>query len=277
MTEWAVILVGCGNMGRAMLTRWLNAGAIAPHEVAVVDPNASQVDQKFRTVYYVKEPEDLPIDSRAKIVVFAVKPQLMPDVVPKYRHFGTDGALFLSVAAGVPFARLEQYLGGPFPIVRCMPNISAVIGYGISAIIPNALVDDETLAPVLQLLATNGHVEVIANEDLMHAVTAISGSGPAFFLRFMECMEEAAVSIGLPKSLARKLVLETARGSTELLSNFDATAKTLRCQVASPHGTTAAGLAVLDRTYELPAIVRMAVQAAHDRSVELTKDPRSSD
>lgn len=171
-----VVLVGAGNMGYAMLAGWIASGELAPGDTIVVEPNA---DLRARAaalgVTAVAGAEEVAADA-PRLVVLAVKPQVVGDVVPAYRRFGNGDTVFVSVLAGTGSATLKNLLGAQTPIIRCMPNTPAAIGKGMMVVFSDGRAGSEAEAFVLRLLATSGVVATVADEDQMHAVTAVSGS-----------------------------------------------------------------------------------------------------
>jgi pyrroline-5-carboxylate reductase len=267
-----VVLVGCGNMGYAMLSGWLKSGRLAASDAVVVEPNA---DLRKRAaalgVTAVAGAADLKEDLAPRLIVIAVKPQVIRDVLPAYRRFAGSDATFLSIAAGTRIALFEEILGTGAAIVRCMPNTPAAIGKGMMVVVSNAHVTSDADAFVEALLETSGRVARIADEDGMDAVTAVSGSGPAYVFHFIECLTEAAKKAGLPVETAALLAMQTVYGAACLAAESGEAPGRLREQVTSPNGTTAAALAVLMGDNRLADLMAEAVEAARKRSVELGK------
>lgn len=263
-----IILVGCGNMGYAMLKGWLAAGKLKAGEIAVVEPNETLRSRAVsHGIHAAAAPEELEA-STADLVVFAVKPQMIRDVVPAYRRFMPD-ATFLSVAAGTSIATFEDILGTDAAIIRCMPNTPAAIGEGVMVLFANARVRPEAREFVSDLLSANGAVATIEDEALMDAVTAVSGSGPAYLFHFIECLMAAGEEAGLPAETARLLAMQTIYGAAALAKTSGEDPARLREQVTSPGGTTAAALSVLMGEDRLKSLMREAVAAAKKRSIEL--------
>lgn len=264
------VLVGCGNMGHAMLAGWLASGKLAAAEVFVVEPNADLRNRAAALGVGVGETADaLPADANPQLVVLAVKPQVIRDVSAQYVRFAHGTTVFLSIAAGTPVAAFEQVLGADTPIVRCMPNTPAAIGKGMMVVFANGMVQPGSLADINALLETSGAVASIDDEDLMDAVTAVSGSGPAYVFHFIECLTAAALKAGLPEDTARLLAMQTVLGAASLAAESADDPATLRRQVTSPNGTTAAALDVLMGGGRLESLVTEAVEAARLRAVEL--------
>lgn len=265
-----IVLVGCGNMGFAMLAGWLSAdpGLV----VHVVEPDAAlrlrAADQGARAI---STPDDLPSDLAPELIFLAVKPQKMADVVPGYATYAGGPATFVSVAAGTTIATLAGMLPGPTPLIRCMPNTPSAIGAGMLVCCANDHTHDGARAFATQLLAASGEVDWIADEQLMDAVTALSGSGPAYVFHMIECMAAAGEQVGLPSDLALKMARQTVMGAGRLASESETPPGTLREQVTSPGGTTAAGLSVLMGEDGLPKLMLHTLEAARDRGRELGK------
>ncbi|MEL6571620.1 MAG: pyrroline-5-carboxylate reductase [Pseudomonadota bacterium] len=262
----SLVLLGCGKMGSALLAGWLARGR-PPNTVWVVDPIPSD---------WVKDQgvhvnDALP--THPNIVVVAVKPQMMSAALPNMAAMGGGGTLFVSVAAGTTLDTYEAILGSGTPIVRAMPNTPAAIGQGIAALIGNAHVAPDQLAQAESLLAAVGETVLLENEDQMDAVTAVSGSGPAYVFHLIETMSAAGVAEGLPPDLAMKLAQATVAGAGALAQQAAESPDQLRVNVTSPNGTTQAALEVLmqDAT-GFPKIVAEAVAAAARRSRELSRD-----
>lgn len=264
-----VVLVGCGNMGRAMLEGWLAAGRLDAAQALVVEPaEALRARATALGAAGLADAGEIGPGIAPRLVVFAVKPQVIADVVPAYARF-RDGATFVSVAAGTPIATFERLLGEEAAVIRCMPNTPAAIGKGMMVTFANPNVTPEAAAFVAGLLSANGEVAQIADEELMDAVTAVSGSGPAYVFHFIECLTEAAQAAGLPAETARLLAMQTVYGAASLAAESRQQPGELRRQVTSPNGTTAAALSVLMGEDRLKALVAEAVEAARRRSVEL--------
>ena len=264
-----IVMVGCGNMGRAMLAGWLASGRLAPEEVDVVEPGednrAAAADLGVRVHADAEGVRGL----SPKIVMVAVKPQVIAQVLPAYKGLVERGAAVLSIAAGTPIASFEQIVGSGAAVVRCMPNTPAAIGAGMMVTVANANADAELRAYVADLLSASGEVTEIADEALMDAVTAVSGSGPAYVFHFIEALTAAGEKAGLPADKAALLARQTVYGAAKLAFESGTEPAELRRQVTSPNGTTAAALAVLMAEDGLGDLLARAVEAARKRSVEL--------
>jgi pyrroline-5-carboxylate reductase len=258
-----LVLLGCGKMGSAMLAGWLKGGLPAT-SVWVLDPHASD----WLKGQGVHLNTDLP-ESPA-IVLVAVKPQMMAEALPGLKRLGNGETLFLSVAAGTRIAFYETVLGAGTPVVRAMPNTPAAIGKGITAICGNTPTTPAHLALSGALLAAVGQVVRLDGEHQMDAVTAVSGSGPAYVFHLIETLAAAGEAEGLPAALALHLARATVAGAGALAEAASEDPGQLRVNVTSPGGTTAAALAVLmDERRGFPALMKEAVHAAAERGREL--------
>ncbi|MFC7703207.1 pyrroline-5-carboxylate reductase [Plastorhodobacter daqingensis] len=258
-----LVLLGCGKMGSAMLQGWLDRG-LPPEAIWVSDPNPSE--WLLHQGVHVNEP----LPQAPAIVLVAVKPQMMAAALPTLKAMGGGPTLFLSVAAGTSLDHFASVLGTGTPVIRAMPNTPAAIGRGITALVGNAHADETALDLAETLLSAVGQTVRLEDEAQMDAVTAVSGSGPAYVFHLIETLAAAGVAQGLPEDLAMRLALATVGGAGQLAETAAETPAQLRENVTSPAGTTAAALAVLmDPDTGFPALLQRAVQAAADRSREL--------
>ncbi len=265
----SLLLVGCGKMGGALLRGWL-ARDVAAQAVTVVEPDPGMAQAAAESgVAVVVEPGALPAELAPATVIFAVKPQAMDEVAPAYARFVAAGSVFLSIAAGKNIAYFERCLGAEAAVVRAMPNTPAAIGLGTTVLCANRNVSEAQRAACGELLAAVGEVNWIEDEALMDAVTALSGSGPAYVFLLIECLAEAGVEAGLDAELALGLARATVRGSGELAHLSDQGAAQLRRNVTSPGGTTEAALEVLMAEDGLKPLISRAIAAATRRSREL--------
>lgn len=251
-----------------MLAGWLAAGEVA--RVVVIDPGGlpEGVDG-HPAVAAADGPADLPADFVSDVVVLAVKPQMMDAVLPDLAALAAPETVFLSIAAGKTIASFERVLGDGAGVVRSMPNTPAAIGRGITVAVANSHVGAEARALCDSLLRAVGPVEWVENEALLDAVTAVSGSGPAYVFLLVEAMAKAGEASGLPADLAMRLARATVAGAGELMHRTDTPAADLRKAVTSPNGTTQAALEVLMGTNGLQPLMDLAVAAAATRSREL--------
>ena len=267
-----LLLIGGGKMGGALLAGWLDRGMPAD-TIAIVEPDAPQaatLRQRHGVTVWATAAEAVR-DDRPAVVLFAVKPQVMDVVVPSYRDLAGPDTVFLSIAAGRTIASFEAMLGEYAIVVRAMPNTPAAVRRGITVACPNSRVSDAQVRHCHELLEAVGEVAWVDDESLMDAVTAVSGSGPAYIFLLAECLAEAGREAGLPGDLAERLARATVAGSGELLARSTETPAVLRRNVTSPGGTTAAALDVLmaeDGT-GLQGLMTRAVAAATRRGKQL--------
>jgi pyrroline-5-carboxylate reductase len=258
-----LVLLGCGKMGSAMLEGWLKQGMPAA-SVWVIDPNPSEWVRGTGVHLNAALP------ASPAIVLIAVKPQMMGAALPSIAAMGGGTTLFLSVAAGTTIASYEVVLGVGSPVIRAMPNTPAAIGKGITAITGNAQTTEAHMALAEGLLGAVGQVVRLEGEHQMDAVTAVSGSGPAYVFHLIETLAAAGEAEGLPADLSMQLAKATVAGAGALAEAADETPTQLRINVTSPAGTTAAALGVLmDEGTGFPALLKRAVKAAADRGREL--------
>jgi pyrroline-5-carboxylate reductase len=261
-----LVLVGAGKMGSAMLEGWLALG-LDPAKVLVIEPHPS-------TEIVAHTPRGLRLNPdlrglKAAAIVVAVKPQIAAEVVPMLRVLIGDSTVTVSIMAGRTLATLEKVLPANAAIVRAMPNTPAAVGRGVTVAVANAATTKGQQDLANRLLGAIGTVEWIADERLMDAVTALSGSGPAYIFLLTESLTRAGVAAGLPADLAARLARATVVGAGELLHQSPLDAASLRVNVTSPGGTTAAALDVLMAADGLDPLMERAVAAATKRSREL--------
>lgn len=264
-----VAFLGAGNMAEALVRGLLAARVRTPGQLEVTDVRPERLSY-FRTTFGVGGTDDnAAAVAKAGVVFLAVKPQQMREVAQGLAGHLMPDALVLSIAAGVRTATLEQWLGSTVRVVRAMPNTPALVGAGVTAICPgrNATGDDMAMAETL--LRAVGVVVRVGESD-MDAVTAVSGSGPAYVFYFMEALMKGAQQLGLAPEVARQLVLGTLAGATRLAEHSDVGPDVLRERVTSKGGTTAAALEVI-RAHHVAEAWCEALTAAQRRSVELSK------
>jgi pyrroline-5-carboxylate reductase len=261
-----IVLCGAGKMGGALLEGWLQAG-LAPEQVAVLEPNPAPPIAALGARGVRINPNATALRDAAAIVI-AVKPQIAADALPVLAPMIGEATVVVSIMAG----RTLQFLAATLPqaraLVRAMPNTPAAIGRGMTVAVPHH-VSEAQRDLAHRLLIASGAVEWVADEALMDPVTAVSGSGPAYVFLLAEALAEAGVAAGLPAPLAEKLARETVAGAGELLHRSTLSAATLRENVTSPGGTTAAALEVLMGAGGLLPLLRKAVAAATERSRKL--------
>lgn len=258
-----LVLLGCGKMGSALLMGWLEAG-LAPEAFWVIEPNPTDW-LKGTGVHLNKGVPPSPA-----VALLAVKPQMMGAALPALQALGNGTTLFVSIAAGTTIATFEAAMGGQTPIVRTMPNTPATVGRGITALCRNAAATEADMDLAKALMSAVGQVVELDGEHQIDAVTAVSGSGPAYVFHLIETMAAAGVDQGLSPDVAMQLARATVCGAGELAFRSPESAEQLRINVTSPGGTTAAALAVLmDHEHGFPDLLKRAVKAAADRGREL--------
>jgi pyrroline-5-carboxylate reductase len=262
-----ILLAGAGKMGGAMLTGWLARG-LDPACVVVVEPQPSEEIRALAAKGIRLNPPTKDIGAVATLVV-ALKPQTFAEAGAGLKPFAGADTLVVSIMAGTTIASLQKVCGGS--VVRAMPNTPAAIGRGITVAVAADNVSAAQRAVADALLRATGSVEWVDDEGLMDAVTAVSGSGPAYIFLLAEELARAGVKAGLPVELATKLARETVAGSGELLHRSDLSSATLRQNVTSPGGTTAAALEVLMGADGLQQLMIRAIAAATRRSKQLAK------
>ena len=261
----SLLLVGAGKMGSAMLDGWLARG-LPPKRVAVIEPQPGKAIKALARRGLALNPKG---KVNAAAIVIAVKPQSAPEALSPLAAYVGKGTLVVSIMAGRTIGFLERLLPPGIAIVRAIPNTPAAIGRGISGAVANAKVSTRQRKLASDLLAAIGKVEWVSDESLIDAVTALSGSGPAYVFLLAEAMTKAGIAAGLPADLAARLARETVAGSGELLHRSDLDAATLRQNVTSPGGTTAAALQVLMGPDGFDELLTRAIAAATRRGREL--------
>jgi pyrroline-5-carboxylate reductase len=260
-----MVVLGCGKMGSAMLAGWLARGLPA-EAVWVLDPAPSDWVRGTGVHVNAGAPKD------PAVAIIAVKPQMMGAALPAMAAMGGGATLFVTVAAGTPIATYEAVLGEGTPVIRAMPNTPAAVGRGITAIIGNAQVGPAQMDLAERLLSAVGQVVRLDSETQMDAVTAVSGSGPAYVFHLIETLAAAGEAEGLSAELALHLARATVAGAGALAEESTEGPGQLRKNVTSPNGTTQAALEVLmDESEGLPMLMRKAVARAAARSRELAR------
>jgi pyrroline-5-carboxylate reductase len=263
-----IAVLGCGNMGRA-LVRGLVEKSVYPQNISVFDVDKKKLEAiKKETSVKVAKSNRL-CATLADIVILAVKPQILQEVIEDISTVVGKDALVLSIAAGVPIARLEQFFKKPICLVRAMPNMPALVGCGMSAFSPGRHAEARHRRSTEAVLSSLGEVAQVP-EKWLDLVTAISGSGPAYFFLLAEKMIEAAYEMGMKVDLAKKLVYQTALGGGRVMTQTQEDPEVLIERVASKGGTTEAALKVFQKK-GFGKIVQDAVKAAYRRSIELRK------
>ncbi len=269
-TDGRILLVGFGNMGQALVRGWLASGRAAANvRVVELAASARAVAADLGVVASDSVAGALE-DFRADVVVLAVKPSQIGSALGECSAAAGATTVWLSIAAGKTIASLSAELGAQVAVVRAMPNTPAAIGKGMTALVANPAVTPEQRALCTDLMAAVGAVAWLDDERDMDAVTAVSGSGPAYVFLLIESLERAALDLGLAPALARQLALATVGGAAAYAAVADAGAAELRRRVTSPNGTTQAALEVLMADDGMTALLTRAVRAAAARSRELS-------
>lgn len=271
MSEGSIAFIGGGNMADS-LVGGLIAGGRSPGTIWVADPFVDQLDAlRHRHKIHVTQ-ENTEAAAHADVIVMAVKPQVLREAASQLQELVQEKRpLLLSIAAGLREPDISRWLGGDVPVVRAMPNTPALLQAGATVLYANQSVDATQKALAEEIMAAVGMTLWVDDEAHMDAVTATSGSGPAYFFLVMEAMQAAAQQLGLPAEVAEKLVQQTALGAARMAREGEDDAATLREKVTSPGGTTAAALAVL-REAGLEDTFARALTAARDRSRTLSDE-----
>jgi pyrroline-5-carboxylate reductase len=264
MQQLKIGFIGGGNMAEALISGLIGAGHAAAM-IRVTDINQERLDALQQQYGIVPCPNIASLQAASDVLLLAVKPQQIADVLKKFGGVGPDKTV-ISIAAGVSTENISRILGDDVAVVRVMPNTPCLVGEGMSVLYSEAAEEHRERAEYI--LASSGQTAWIDEEQQMHAVTAVSGSGPAYFFLLAELMQAAGQSLGLSRELCEKLVGQTALGAGRMLTESGKRAELLRQQVTSPGGTTQAALEAMFEG-QLPDIVRTAIAAAAKRSREL--------
>ncbi len=267
-TGYRLAFIGGGNMAEALIKGVLASEApVTPEQITVGEPDASRRTYLADTYGVATTDDNGTLLARADLVFLAVKPHLVEPVLVPLQDHVTDQHLIISLAAGVPLTRLQAHLYADSKVVRVMPNTPALVGQGVSALSVGPGVTDKDLLPVQEVLGAVGLVVTVA-EAQMDAVTALSGSGPAYVFTFIEALADGGVQMGLPRATAMQLAAQTVLGAAQMVRDTGTHPAQLKDMVTSPGGTTAAGLSALE-TGAFRGVVMAAVKAATERGREL--------
>ncbi len=267
----SLAFIGGGNMARSLIGALVRSG-LAAEKISVAEPNEvprAQLAEEFGVNVFADGADAV---GQADIVLLAVKPQIMRSVCTRLAPvLESRRPLIISIAAGLQFAQIDRWLGGGFPIVRCMPNTPSLMGAGATGMIANAAVDAAGRDLAERILGATGLAVWVDREELIDTVTGVSGSGPAYFFLMIEALEDAGVTEGLPRETARALAIQTCLGAARMASEDGEAPARLRERVTSPNGTTAAAL----KTFAeggLHELVARAVSAAKQRGAEMSRE-----
>lgn len=274
MTQPAtLLLIGCGKMGQAMLYGWLAKPVTEIAQITVIDPAPPSLPLLGDRVALLQDVAQLNPAAKFSAIIIAIKPQQIATALPAYQKF--RGSLFISIAAGKPLQQLADQLGSTTPLIRAMPNLPASIGQGITVLTanPHCTAHDRNLAETL--MNAIGHTAWLDDETLFDAVTALSGSGPAYLFALTEAMTQAGIALGLTEQLASALARQTIIGSAALLAASPQPAQELRQAVTSPGGTTEAALKILQHpTTGLAPLMLATLRAAKERGAILAAETK---
>ena len=264
--EGPIWLIGCGNMAGAMLQGWLRAGA-DPRSFTVVRPSGTPVADGVRVL------TALPEDEVPALVLLGVKPQKLDEVAPSLAPALAAETILVSILAGVELGALRARFPAPATIVKAMPNLPVALGKGVTELISDSD-DAEARARVDRLIAALGHVEWFDDEAGFNIASGLTGAAPAFLFRFLDALADAAIELGLAPGQAARLAARMAEGAAALAAGSDATPTELARRVASPGGTTEAGLKVLDSEDGLKPLMLRTLDASRRREAELAAAAR---
>lgn len=271
MTATQLAFIGAGNMASALIGGLVKQG-FGTERIIASDPLPAMLD-KLKSVAAVRTTSDnIDAVEYADVVVLAVKPQVMKQVLqPLAGTLQRQRPLIISIAAGIEIASIERWLGGKLPVVRCMPNTPALVQLGATGLFANASVSPEQRQLADSILRAVGIALWVDTEAQLDAVTAVSGSGPAYFFLVMEAMQAAGEKLGLPAATAQQLTLQTALGAARMALDSDVDVAELRRRVTSPNGTTERAIASFEND-DLRGIFQRALIACNDRSEQLAKE-----
>lgn len=268
--DGTLVLIGAGKMGAALLNGWI-ADGLAPEKIVIFDPAPLPVIAALAREQHIRLNPAIDTVTDAVATILAIKPQMMAKALPAYLPLKQPDNVLISIAAGKPVAFFDAIFGADTPLIRAMPNTPAAIGRGMSVLFANPSVSATQKQLGDTLLSAVGAVAWIEEESLMDPVTAVSGSGPAYIFLLVEALAQAGESAGLDAALAYQLAVTTVSGAGEMIAQSGEPAATLRENVTSPGGTTAAALDILMGKDGLPALMTRAVAAATERSRELAR------
>jgi pyrroline-5-carboxylate reductase len=265
-----IAFIGCGNMGRCLIGGLIRDGVVAPAQLRAADADAGQLARLATWPGIVATPDNAAAARGADVVVLAVKPQQMREVASALASIvASRRPLLVSIAAGIRTADLRRWIGD-LPIVRAMPNTPALLGCGVTGLYAGSEVDEAQREQAESILRAAGMTVWVERESQIDAVTAVSGSGPAYFFALMEWMEDAGTQLGLSREQARLLTLQTALGAARMAMESGVDPATLRKQVTSPGGTTERALGILHQN-NVAEIVAQALHGASERAAEMAE------
>ncbi|MDP6163726.1 MAG: pyrroline-5-carboxylate reductase, partial [Candidatus Thioglobus sp.] len=259
--------IGAGNMAYALIKGLLSDGFDAKN-INISDANPELLEKRNSELGVTTYSDNVSLLTNSDIVVFAVKPQVLSIVCHELKNKASSDQLFVSIVAGIKSNDINRWLGGDFALVRTMPNTPALFQSGVTGLYANERVNDNQKESVNLLLSSVGECFWVNEENLLDAITAISGSGPAYFFLMMQSMKQAAMALGLDEKTADALSIKTSLGASIMATNSGKDSRTLRAEVTSPNGTTQSAIETFqDQNFE--GIVAAATRAAYDRAREL--------
>ena len=262
--------IGAGNMAYALIKGLLNNGFDA-NQINISDPNEELLLNRESELKVTTYSDNTSLLSNSDIIFFAVKPQVLSSVCLELKGVVKSKHLFVSIVAGIRSSDINRWLGGNFALIRTMPNTPALFQSGVTGLFANEVVDNEQKSLVESILSSVGECFWVNEEKLIDAITAISGSGPAYFFLLMESMKQAGMALGLDEETANSLSIQTAYGASLMANKTGKDSRTLRSEVTSPNGTTQSAIeSFQDQNFE--GIVANATRAAYDRARELSNE-----
>jgi pyrroline-5-carboxylate reductase len=262
--------IGAGNMAYALIKGLLNNGFNA-NQINISDPNEELLLNRESELKVTTYSDNTSLLSNSDIIFFAVKPQVLSSVCLELKGVVKSKHLFVSIVAGIRSSDINRWLGGNFALIRTMPNTPALFQSGVTGLFANEVVDNEQKSLVESILSSVGECFWVNEEKLIDAITAISGSGPAYFFLLMESMKQAGMALGLDEETANSLSIQTAYGASLMANKTGKDSRTLRTEVTSPNGTTQSAIeSFQDQNFE--GIVANATRAAYDRARELSNE-----
>ena len=262
--------IGAGNMAYALIKGLLNNGFDAS-QINISDPNEELLRNRESELKVTTYSDNALLLSNSDLIFFAVKPQVLSNVCLELKGIVKSKHLFVSIVAGIKSSDINRWLGGNFSLIRTMPNTPALFQSGVTGLFANEVVDNEQKSLVESILSSVGECFWVNEEKLIDAITAISGSGPAYFFLLMESMKQAGMALGLDEETANSLSIQTAYGASLMANKTGKDSRTLRSEVTSPNGTTQSAIeSFQDQNFE--GIVANATRAAYDRARELSNE-----
>ncbi len=262
--------IGAGNMAYALIKGLLNNGFDA-NQINISDPNEELLQSRESELEVTTYSDNTSLLSNSDIIFFAVKPQVLSSVCLELKGVVKSKHLFVSIVAGIRSSDINRWLSGNFALIRTMPNTPALFQTGVTGLFANELVNNEQKSLVSSILSSVGECFWVDEEKLIDAITAISGSGPAYFFLLMQSMTQAGMALGLDEETANSLSIQTAYGASLMANKTGKDSRTLRAEVTSPNGTTQSAIeSFQDQNFE--GIVANATRAAYDRARELSNE-----